>query len=422
MPRSPRLPRVGLVTAHSDRRVWQQARALLRAGWSAEVFPARDLGTLRVPNDVPRFAARAEWAGETAHRRLRASLYALATRAGLRGVAPLYQTLRATFRPLAATYIAHHRARLLGAGYQLLIAHDLPVLPLCLSAAAESGARVIYDSHELYPDQSLLSRRASRSWSQVEERDIGRADLVVTVSQGIAEELAQRYHLPRLPFVLPNVCDYRPALPVRPALAELYRLPPGRPVVLCQGGLLPRRGLECAVEAWRFLPAPPPLLVFLGEGPMRGWMARRARRLGLAASVFVGRAVPSEGLLAYTAGADLGLIPYTPAATDSLNTYLSSPNRMFEYLMARVPVLAWSLPEIRRVLDESRTGWCREWRGPRELAGLVLEALENAAALGAEVREAAARRFSFEHYEPQWLAAVAAVREDSAAAGANRSL
>jgi glycosyltransferase involved in cell wall biosynthesis len=404
--------RTALVTAHGDRRVWHQARALLAAGWQAEIFPARDLETLAVPADLPRFDPPPESPGAMAGRRLRTRLYALATSLGLRFAGPLYQTLRAVFCPVAENTIARHQARLVAGEYRMLLAHDLPVLPLCVTVAATTRARVLYDSHELYSEQSGLSARARRYWEQVEKTYIGRADFIVTVNQGIAEELARRYSLPRLPMVLPNVCSYRPLPDDRSALSRLYGLPPSRPLVLCQGGLMPGRGLETVVEAWECFPKTPPLLVFLGDGPMAAWIARRVRQRKLQDHVFVGRSVASDELLRYTACADLGLIPYAPGTRVTCpNTRLSSPNRLFEYVMARVPILTWELPEIKRVMDEAGTGWCATWRSPRELAARIQEALGKVAHISTEAREAAARRFSLEHYQPEWLTALSDLRE-----------
>ena len=174
---------------------------------------------------------------------------------------------------------------------------------------------------------------------------------------------------------------------------------------------MPGRGLELVVEAWAQMNEPHPLLVFLGEGPMGGWIQRRAARLRLGGSVFVGRAVAEAELLEYTSCADLGLIPYRAAAVSSLNTRLSCPNRLFEYVMARLPILAWDLPEIRRVLNESGTGLCATWQTAAELASLVEQALSWRPTVSAQALEAAARRFSFAHYEGQWLAAVGQVQQ-----------
>ena len=79
--------------------------------------------------------------------------------------------------------------------------------------------------------------------------------------------------------------------------------------------------------------------------------------------------------------------------------------------MARLPVLASDLPEIRRVLEESRTGICATWKTRAELAHHIQRALSWCSSISAEALEAAAQRFSFQHYESQWLAAVAAQGE-----------
>jgi glycosyltransferase involved in cell wall biosynthesis len=175
-------------------------------------------------------------------------------------------------------------------------------------------------------------------------------------------------------------------------------------MALLQGGLMLGRGLEVFIDAWALLPSPRPLLVFLGQGPLLGRLRARIAANELDDCVFLGKSVSEDDLIAYSAGADLGLIPYAPAAGSAgLNALYSTPNRLFEYLMARLPVLSWKLPEIERIVAEAGTGWCATWQGPSELASLVQDALTNAEKIGTEAREKAARRFSFEHYQSEWF-------------------
>ena len=47
--------------------------------------------------------------------------------------------------------------------------------------------------------------------------------------------------------------------------------------------------------------------------------------------------VPQKELLDYTAGADFGIIPY-PAI--DLNTKYCTPNKMFEFVSAEIPIIA----------------------------------------------------------------------------------
>jgi glycosyltransferase involved in cell wall biosynthesis len=63
--------------------------------------------------------------------------------------------------------------------------------------------------------------------------------------------------------------------------------------------------------------------------------------------------VPVRELPEWTASADIGLC-LVEALGESYR--LSLPNKLFEYLAAGLPVIASDLPEIARVLQDSRAG------------------------------------------------------------------
>ena len=118
------------------------------------------------------------------------------------------------------------------------VAHDLNTLPLGVLAKSRLGGRLVYDSHELFtevspaPPPSPLWRPR---WRLAERLLIGRADAVITVCDGIAGELVDRYGIER-PAVVRNI----------PELAEAPRRrggrsarPAGHPV-RCAGRALPR--------------------------------------------------------------------------------------------------------------------------------------------------------------------------------------
>ena len=78
----------------------------------------------------------------------------------------------------------------------VVVAHDLPILPAAVKVAKHHGARLVYDSHELYCEQEF-EPRLRRMWSAVERRVVGACDAVMTVNPSIAAELKKRYDLPR---------------------------------------------------------------------------------------------------------------------------------------------------------------------------------------------------------------------------------
>ena len=222
------------------------------------------------------------------------------------------------------------------------LASDLYSLP-ALARAASAGGALIYDSRELYAalDSSEGRPHVAAVWAAVERRHVRRADAVLTVGDGIADRLADRYGIAR-PTVLYNAPD-PVANPEHAALRRALALPDdGRMLVLYQGLFRPGRGLPALVEASRRVEDV--RLVLIGEGAQEPEIRERGNEFG--DRLVVHPFVPPDRLAALTPGADLGACLIEPR-TESLR--LSLPNKLFEYLAAGVPVLASPLPEIARV-------------------------------------------------------------------------
>jgi glycosyltransferase involved in cell wall biosynthesis len=225
---------------------------------------------------------------------------------------------------------------------QVFHAHDLNTLQAAHTAARYRNAWLVYDAHELYPELAGFSAAERKLWSAVEARLIGDADRVVTVSEGIAEELARRYGI-EPPVVLLN-CPTRPASPPDPARSPLSSIRgPGEMLVLYAGAMEPNRGLEALVEAasgargWR--------LVMMGWGSLES-------SLHAPGVEFVAPVSPHE-IVGAAAGADVGVIPYLPAG---LNNTLSFPNKLFDYVHAGLAIAASDLPQIRRFIEREGAG------------------------------------------------------------------
>lgn len=230
-------------------------------------------------------------------------------------------------------------------------ASDLYVLPSMAAAAGLHRGRLIYDARELYAYvSSTVGRPWVRAfWRLIEHRYIRRATAVTTVSDGIADKLAEMYDIKR-PSVVLNVPDQH-----RPTLRRSLRLSqdrsPSEIVILHQGQLRPDRGCDILVDAMRDVGQA--ILVFLGDGPLRASLEEQARDLKVAGRVRFVDAVEPDELLAYTASADIGV---TLLEDTCLNHRLALPNKLFEYLTAGVPVLASDLPEIRKVVKDYEVG------------------------------------------------------------------
>lgn len=246
----------------------------------------------------------------------------------------------------------HRRVReaLLETPARVYHASGLYVLPAACSAARRYGGRVVYDARELYTHVSATTGRpwARVFWRLLERRYIRRTDSVLTVGHAIADRLAGTYGVAR-PAVLHNLPARKP--PVLSPSPLVPDLDPDTVVILHQGHMMNDRGCEQLVDAMRDVEGA--ALVFLGGGPLRPALQKQAEGAGIADRVRFVDPVPSDRLPAYTASADLGV---TLLQDTCLNHRFALPNKLFEYLMAGLPVIASDLPEIRRVVAPHDTG------------------------------------------------------------------
>lgn len=227
-------------------------------------------------------------------------------------------------------------------------AHDVNVLPTAWLAARLSGARLVYDAHEISTSREGY-RGIRRMVAFIERQLFPRVDAAITTTDARAKFFARAYHVPR-PLVLQN----RPRLsgvPINPRIREELQLTQPWPIIVYQGGLQQGRGLENLVLAMGEVPNA--YLVMIGGGRLR------PRLKALAGAGHVGdrvRFIPTvalDQLPSYTAAADIGV---QPILNTCLNHATTDSNKLFEYIMAGLAVVATDLVEIRAVLKRYPVG------------------------------------------------------------------
>jgi glycosyltransferase involved in cell wall biosynthesis len=243
------------------------------------------------------------------------------------------------------------------------------LLPGILGARL-TGAKLVYDSHELAT--SVPYRQRSWAWfvAFVERMIVPRCAAVITVSDGIAARLRERYKLAATPTVLRNVSALKGG--DNGGLRRLLGLQRTAPLVLHQGAPAPDRGCEVLVEATALLPGVH--LVFLGD-PEPGYgkqLEGKVQESGIGDRVWVLPSVPLERLIAYTAEADVGVALLQDTCE---NHRLALPNKLFEYLAARVPVVVSALPEMERLVTSYGVGRCARPSDPRSVATAIRDVL-----------------------------------------------
>lgn len=247
----------------------------------------------------------------------------------------------------------------------LVVAIDLDTLAACLVASRLRGERLMFDSHELFPEVPEIAGKpfVKRVWQSVQDFCVPRmrpSDVRVTVCQSIADVFARRYGAAF--HVVRNV-----PLAGR-AIAPVELSPDGsRPfTLLYQGAVNVGRGVEEVIAALSRLSGC--RFVVVGDGDVMPEARRLAAELGVESRVeFVGR-VPFDRLAPYMAQADLGIVMMKNL---SLNQYYALPNRVFDFIQAGLPIVANRLPEMARIVEGEDVGMLIDDISPEAVAEAV---------------------------------------------------
>lgn len=233
--------------------------------------------------------------------------------------------------------------------------HDLPYLKVGVQAKKRLQVPLVYDAHELYPEIGTLTAKQKRELTQVEARSISHCDLIITVNPLLAEEMGRRYHIP-IPKVILNaiaVPDRFKATVKEDRFRRQFPIPSDHQILLFQGWLSLDRGLAELVGAMGHVP-PNIHLVLMGYGEeAKVVLTQMAIEARIDHRIHFKEAVSQADLLFWTASADAGIIPYQPV---DLNHYYCSPNKLFEFIQAGLPIIANDLPFLRQVVAGEEFG------------------------------------------------------------------
>jgi glycosyltransferase involved in cell wall biosynthesis len=225
----------------------------------------------------------------------------------------------------------------------VVISCDLDTLLTGALLKLRRRSRLVYDSHELWVEQSATSSRLYKALFSALERVLIRyADSCITVNDRIGEELSRRYHVSGIRTVYNGSTECSDApMPVRTPMRFLY-----------QGIMSGDRGLEGLVTAMDALRGRAVLSV-QGFGPLQPSLQQLVDEHGLADVVRFLPPVAPDQVVQAASGHDIGVMPYRPT---SMNNYLASPNKLFDYLGAGLAVLGSRIPVVEDVVEKNHCG------------------------------------------------------------------
>ena len=232
--------------------------------------------------------------------------------------------------------------------------HDLLTVPVGLAVKKITGAKVVYDSHEVFTKLSCSTPVWEWWFRRVEEKISHKIDGFITVNRSISAYLKNEYPALPEPVLVRNATKIIEGdLSYDGRLHEAAGISPDQKILLYQGGYAPHRGLVQLVKAGGLLPEEW-TLVFMGWGKLEDELRQIAAQVDPEGGriKFVPPA-PQAELVLWSAGATLGVIPYENV---SLNHWYCTPNKLWEYPAAGVPILCSPFPELAAVIDAFGVG------------------------------------------------------------------
>lgn len=254
---------------------------------------------------------------------------------------------------------------LLFSKYDRIHANDLDTLLPAYLISRIRNKTLVYDTHEIFTEvPEIQGRWVKKVWVLIENTLFPKLKYVITVNQSIAEFYQIKFDRNNI-LIIRNIPETQ-SIEKTQSRIDLD-LPTDQFILIVQGaGINVDRGTEEVLLALKQLDGV--LLLIVGSGDAVPKLKKMSVMEQLEDRVkFVPR-LPYEQMMQYTMNADLGISVDKPT---SLNYEFSLPNKIFDYIRARIPVLVSDLIEVATVVKEFEIGTIIENIEPSEIADVI---------------------------------------------------
>ena len=245
--------------------------------------------------------------------------------------------------------------------YDFIIANDSYAWPIAFRLKGK--ARMICDAHEYAPkefEDSLKWRLLFQKLNYfICRKYLPLADQVLTVSEGIASEYEKTFKIKR-PVVIMNTPRY---FDIKPSTVD-----PQHIKLIHHGGAIRSRKIENMIEMMNYFDDRFSLNLMLIESDrgyldeLKGIAASTGKKINFLAPV------PMREIVPYISRFDIGVYILEPT---SFNNRFALPNKVFEFVQARLAVAIGPSPEMAAIVKKYDLGWIAEDFSGKKLANAV---------------------------------------------------
>jgi len=251
----------------------------------------------------------------------------------------------------------------------LYISNDLDTLLANYLASRIKNIPLFYDSHEYFSEVPELIGRAKtrRLWLKIEKSILPHLKYTYTVSPSIADVYVKQYSISMgVIRNCPELNDSEVVVGDIPGYGD-------KKIIIYQGVLNIGRGLDHLIEAMQYISNA--LFLIVGDGPEYARLSGLSRFFNVEEKVMMMGKVSPQELKGITLLADLGI---SIEENLGLNYYFGLPNKIFDYIHAKVPVLVSPFPEMKSLLVQYDLGESLISREPYKIGQQINSILGNA--------------------------------------------
>ena len=254
--------------------------------------------------------------------------------------------------------------------------HDLPLCSMIKFIKKKFGVPVIADMHENYPylvaEQPYMNSLfahiflSKKEWFIKEKEWLAKADAVICVAEEMKQRMESEIKTPLKISVVPNtpsILELNGLLSDNSGIKARFT---GTFNILYLGGIDTVRGIDILIHAAEYASKVIRELkiIIVGDGKMLPDMIRMARSLELSNTVFFEGWKPQEETGSYISLSDVCVIPHRK----SPQTDNSSPNKLFQYLAFKKPVISSNCNSLEKLILAETCGIIYKDSSPEELA------------------------------------------------------
>jgi glycosyltransferase involved in cell wall biosynthesis len=221
---------------------------------------------------------------------------------------------------------------------------------------------MIFETHEIFHLTTERKKKVRKIQAE-ESRVYNQIDGVVATTQWVAGKLREIFNLQAPVAVIPNGAN------IQFFLATCRR--PKMNKIVYVGQLYPWKGTGILIEALKYVPQGE--LHIVGGGDQVQKMRQMALQVGVEGRIFFHGQVSPGQVRDHLAEATVAVHPLG----QNIDAQFTSPLKLFEYMAARVPIVASDLPSTREVLTHGVNAFLVPPDNPLDLAAGIQEVLSD---------------------------------------------